>query len=122
MSALEVMWGKEIFRTRLHMLTIVSGYGISESKYRALITSYYRRFRDFSNYVDESILFGDDELSFITKLISPIREILDKKKETTIRELTSAGGKILLEGDEYVYAAFRSGIAIPEIHGLEVIN
>lgn len=95
---------------------------MSEVEYRKLLMSYYRRFRKFADYVDGNILFGDADQTFITNLISPIREILDMKSSVTIRELTSRGGKYLLSGDEYVYLAFRNDVELPNVDGLEVIS
>ena len=122
LSALEMMWGKEIFRSRPLMITLLTGFGIGEDNYRKLVMSYYRRFKAFADYVDENILFGDPNQSFVTNLIAPIREILNAKEEAVVRELTSLGGKILITGDEYVYAAFKRELPIPNIQGLEVVS
>jgi len=118
LKELERIWGTGLTATRDLTHKLVHG-DMGDKEYRTLITSVYRRYAEFAMYVDTCAQFGDRSANLITNLMTPVRELLDNRVAEIVEAVTRSGGKILLYGDEYVYASF-THCNIPELNGLEV--
>ena len=59
LACLKEMWGENILMARQHLYELVAGT-VSDSDFQELITSYYKRYAAFANYVDEKYLLGSN--------------------------------------------------------------
>mgnify|MGYP000599325118 CR=1 FL=1 len=51
LACLKEMWGENILMARQHLYELVAGT-VSDSDFQELITSYYKRYAAFANYVE----------------------------------------------------------------------
>lgn len=106
LSALEELWGDRIFLNRELTYKLVSG-ACEESQYQKLLTSYYVRHAKFTSYVDEAVSFGDSNISLLTRIVRPAREVIDREIERTVAKIQEQGGKIVMITHDFVYATFK---------------
>ena len=73
LACLKEIWGENILSARQHLYELVSGT-VSDEDFQALITSYYKRYSAFANYVDEKYLFESKDIPLLARIIQPARE------------------------------------------------
>lgn len=113
-------WGRNILFDRELVFRLVSG-DCDDRLYRKTLKSVYKRFRDFADYADDKLIFGDPKESDITKIIKPVRTAINEQIQNTERLLSAAGGKFLVCSKDYVYFAFLHD-NIPQLEGMKVIE
>ena len=101
LESLRTIWGDGLLLGRDYAYILVSGDGVTDDRYREILTSCYKRFAAFANYCDECYYFGDQTLSLHERFLQPVRELLDHE-----RAVLSTYGRVLAESDGYMYLAF----------------
>lgn len=107
LACLKELWGDNILMARQHLYELVSGT-VSDRDFQELITSYYKRYSAFANYVDEKYLFGERTLPLVVRIIQPAREAIQDYEQCLIAISRQAGGKYLGSHQDYAYFAFRT--------------
>ena len=102
LACLQELWGENILMARQHLYELVSGV-TSDEEFQELISSYYKRYAAFANYVDDKYLFGDENVPLIMRIIAPARVLIKENMEGIIRLCKIYGGKYLGVHKDYVY-------------------
>lgn len=118
LSCLTSIWGEacQIYREPLYK--IVSG-SCTEEEHNALIASFYRRFPEVTEYINNLFYYGEKSIPINQRVVSAIAEIVEEYKNTVLTTLTNAGGKYLVLTHDYVYFSF---IKKPELSELKGVN
>lgn len=112
LTCLEQLWGANILMSRQHLYELVSG-DVTDEEFRLLISSYYKRFAAFANYVDEKYLFEDESVPLLIRIIKPVREMIDAYSESLIARSKQWGGKYLGKHCDYLYFLFTHRYELP---------
>lgn len=107
LSCLKEMWGDNILMARQHLYELVAGT-VSDSDFQVLITSYYKRYSAFANYVDEKYLFGEKSLPLVVRIIEPARTAIAEYEQRLIAISRQYGGHYLGNHQDYAYFAFKN--------------
>lgn len=120
LKCLEAWFGPQFLTAREVVYKLVSGDLRIEDKelfkkeYGSIISSYYRKYEKFSNYVNNKRL---DKQYTIPELIKPLRLDIELTKDR-LRKSCSAKCKYLFEDRDYMYFAFEKEMGEPDL-GLE---
>ena len=117
--ALQELWGDNIMRAREPLYKLVSG-SCTDSQFQHLLSSNYKRFSAFANFVDERFLFGDQSVPLASRVIAPARAAIEAYKQKACRLAGMYHGTKIGEHHDYLYLMFRDG-NIPNIVGGETI-
>ena len=112
LACLKSLWGANILMARQHLYEMVSGT-VSDEDFRDLITSYYKRYSAFANYVDEKYLFEDQDIPLLVRVINPAREAIKEYEKRIIAITRSHRGEFLGNDKDYVYVAFTHEGQVP---------
>lgn len=107
LSCLKELWGDNILMARQHLYELVAGT-VSDEGFQRLITSYYKRYSAFANYVDEKYLFGEKGLPLVVRIIQPAREAIKNYEQRLIAISRQYGGEYLGNHQDYSYFAFKT--------------
>lgn len=107
LSCLKELWGENILMSRLHLYKLVAGT-VTDVEFQGLITSYYRRYSAFANYVDDKYYFGEKSLSLVSRIIDPARDVIRNYEQRVIAISRQYGGEYLGNHQDYAYFAFRN--------------
>lgn len=116
LTVLRRYFGDNILSSRQHLYTLLSGPK-SDEELRALLTSYYKRYMAFANYVDNQYLFEDQSVPLIQRIIQPIRETLKDYEQTIIKLCVRSKGEYLGNDMDYAYFSFPEKGKLPKIEG-----
>jgi hypothetical protein len=120
LGAIRRFLGDNVYRDRKRLYKLLSG-SCSEKELRDLLTSFYVKYNSFANYTDDAIIFGGDEKTTLTKVIEPLRNLVDKEIMNVSIIIEKSGGKIAMVTHDYVYAIF-SHTVLPDIENAVVIS
>lgn len=81
------------------------------------VSSCYRRFKEFREYVNNCYFFGDDSVPIVDRLVDPMRESVNDYMSQCKQMLSAMGGKYLITTHSYVYFAFNNKPNIDNIKG-----
>lgn len=115
LDVLKDIWGETILMSREKTYKLVSGHA-TDDEYRKLLASYYAKYSGFCNYVTDKYVFGDNSIPLISRIVDPVRKMIDTHSSNVAGILVSNGGKFLMRTHDYLYYAFRTS-DIPEIRG-----
>lgn len=107
LAVLKQVWGENILMSRDPVYSLVS-CNVDDDTYRNILTSYYYRFAAFANYVDEKYLFAGDDTPLITRLIKPVRELIDDYTIAVTKRVQERNGSLLLRSHDYLYFEFKT--------------
>jgi len=107
LDSLKELWGPNVMMARDILYKIVSGC-VEEQEYLELLTSYYKRFSAFANYVDYQYMFGEEDTPLLVKIIKPIREKVCAYQLKMEEQILKKGGKVVGVSHDYIYAEFWS--------------
>lgn len=113
LACLKEVWGDNILMARPHIYAMVSG-SVSDARFSELLTSYYKRYSAFANYVDEKFLFEDPNIPLVARIIGPVRRSIRSYEECIIDSCKRFGGTYLGNHQDYAYFAFKSN-RFPEL-------
>lgn len=120
LHALKDLWGMGIVSSREHLYRLVSGE-ISDSDFQELISSYYKRYAAFANYIDAAYLFGNRSESFVTRIILPVRKHLAAHVACVTKQCHRHSGTLLGMHEDYLYFSFPEHAKLPTLEGGERI-
>ena len=112
LSCLKELWGDNILMARQHLYELVAGT-VSDEAFQGLITSYYKRYSAFANYVDEKYLFGEKSLPLVVRIIEPARAAIKEYEQRLIAISRQYGGQYLGNHQDFAYFAFKH-TSLPE--------
>lgn len=118
LQCLEDMFDKGMFINRDLLYRLVSGSN-GQSSYGELISSFYKKFPSFSNYIDGAVMFKDDDRNLLQNIMIPIRTKIDEYKATVKSKASEVGGRLVLDTHDYLYIAFDVG-KYKEIPGVRI--
>lgn len=102
-------WGESILKlNRNKLYTLLSG-SCSIEEYRRLFESIYVRYPSFTNDVDSICLFEEDP-DLISKIIMPVRNLVDNYAERVMSELRAKRCIILMQTHDYIYVSSKTDI------------
>lgn len=107
LSCLKELWGDNILMARQHLYELVAGT-VPDVDFQGLITSYYKRYSAFANYVDEKYLFGEKSLPLVVRIIEPARTTIREYEQRLIAISRQYGGEYLGNHQDYAYFSFRT--------------
>lgn len=113
LACLKEMWGENILMARQHLYELVAGT-VSDSDFQELITSYYKRYAAFANYVDEKYLFGEQQLPLVFRIIGPARDCIKQYEERLIAQCQMRRGRYIGSHQDFAYFAFNTAGHLPE--------
>lgn len=117
---LQDLFGTEPFICRELLYTILAGehkiYDASE-----VFASYYRKYKMVTSYVNEKYFYGDDTVPIMERSILPLRDVVNAYRDKVFATLTDAGGKYLVQTNDFLYFAYTPEARIPELKGVKVI-
>ena len=96
LACLKEMWGENILMARQHLYELVAGT-VSDSDFQELITSYYKRYAAFANYV-----------------IGPARDCIKQYEERLIAQCQMRRGRYIGSHQDFAYFAFNTADHLPE--------
>lgn len=114
--SLKSMFGDSILMSREHLYKLVSGPD-SDELFRSLLTSYYKRYYAFANYVDNQYVFEDQSVPLVVRIIQPVRNQIDECAASAKRLCQIYGGKHLGNDKDYSYFWFDNTDLLPSIEG-----
>ena len=121
LECLKEIWGDNILLARSLTYKLVSG-SCSDDEYRALLSSYYRKYAAFTNYVNSALLFGDRSVPKITKLVVPARTLINSYTDKALIQIKDSGAKFLMRTHDYVYCSFpEQSCAVLSIGGVRAV-
>ena len=107
LACLKELWGDNILMARQHLYELVAGT-VSDADFQGLITSYYKRYAAFANYVDEKYLFGEQSLPLVVRIIEPARTVIHEYEQRVRAISQQYGGQYLGNHQDFAYFAFKS--------------
>lgn len=107
LACLKNLWGNNILMARQHLYELVAGT-VSDKEFQILITSYYKRYSAFANYVDEKYLFEEKSLPLISRIIGPVRETIQQYEQRVIAISKQYSGTYLGNHQDYAYFSFKT--------------
>ena len=120
LDCLRDKFGDDCFICRELFYTILSGehpiYNANE-----ILASYYRKYKTFTDYVNDRYFYGDASIPLLERCALPLRERVDAYKNEMMQYLSDMGGKFLIQTCDFLYYAFNSTARIPEVKGAKVI-
>lgn len=100
---------------------LVSGSCSTQAEHIEIFASAYRRFRQFTEYVNNIYYYGETNIPIIPRVLNPIRDIIDDYKSSVMTTMSAVGGKFLMNTHDYLYYSFKNNCEIPEMKGLLII-
>ncbi|MCM1219035.1 MAG: hypothetical protein NC548_31520 [Lachnospiraceae bacterium] len=100
---------------------LVSGSCTTQQEHIEIFSSAYRRFSRFTKYVNDVYYYGESDIPIIPRVLNPVREIIEKYRDTVMNILVQSGGKFLTNTHDYLYFAYKGTTAPPVMKGLTVI-
>ena len=120
LECLHDMFGAEPFICRELLYTILAGehqiYNVND-----VFASYYRKYKKVTAYVNEKYFYGDDTVPIMERSILPLRDIVNEYRDEVFNTLNNAGGKYLVQTNDFLYFAYTPEARIPELKGVKVI-
>lgn len=96
---------------------LVAGSCKTVDEHITLFESAYRRYTQFTCYVNELYYYGESTIPLVPRVLNELRD----KVNTYCAEITSVleanGGKFLMHTHDYLYYSFKSNMPVPEIKG-----
>lgn len=120
LECLRSQLGDECFICRELLYTILAGqHEIYDPN--DVLASYYRKYKPFTEYVNDKYYFGDDSIPILERVALPLRESVNEYRNTVMDKLGKLGGKYLVQTHDYVYYSFNVKPNLEGIEGVTVI-
>ena len=120
LDCLRDLLGDEPFICRELLYSVVA---YADTKYdpQKVFASYYRKYKKVTAYVNESYIYGNDEIPLFERTMLPLRSKINAYKDDTRKKLEGMGGKYLVESKDFLYYAFNVKPDVTDLRGACII-
>lgn len=120
LEVLKEVIGEPCFAYRKLVYAMIAGTDVPYN-YKEIFASFYRKYPDFREYVNEQYYYGDTAIPIVNRVVTKLRDVVCKYRETMSDCFNGAGGKYLLFTHDYIYYAFKTKDNIPNRGGVSII-